>query len=108
MQSLIVIDMIYTIDILLKDLAEKNNKFFLVKALLAILAVIGAVVLNVLSYLHHRETADSLYISILNSIYIGIFLLVAIGHVVKGHTLLVYGLVMVYSNLIGYYLHCPA
>lgn len=28
--------------------------------------------------------------------------------IVKGNTLLVYGLIMLYSNVIAYYLHCPS
>lgn len=50
MQSLIIIDMIYNFDISLKEAADRNGKMHILKALLSILSVIGAVVINVLSY----------------------------------------------------------
>lgn len=50
MQSLIIIDMIYSFDISLKEAADRNGKMHILKALLSILSVIGAVVINILSY----------------------------------------------------------
>lgn len=74
--------------------------------MIAISTIIGAVIFNVLSYVH--QGTNSLYISVLNSIYIGVFLVVVLLRLVKGHSLLVYGLVMLYSNFVAYYLHCTA
>lgn len=73
--------------------------------MIAISTMIGAVIFNVLSYVHHQET-NSLYISILNSIYIVVFLVIVLLRLIKGHSLLIYGLVMLYSNFVAYYLHC--
>lgn len=99
--------MIYSIENSLRQLAQSNAKFHIVKAMIAISTIIGAVIFNVLSYVHHQGT-NSLYISVLNSIYIGVFLVVVLLRLVKGHSLLVYGLVMLYSNFVAYYLHCTA
>lgn len=49
--------MIYTVDNSLKELSDSNNKFHVVKALLGLIAMIGAVVLNVLSYVHHKDVS---------------------------------------------------
>lgn len=48
--------MIYTFDNSLKEIAEVHNKFYAVKALLSILAVIGAVIVNVLSYVNFKDS----------------------------------------------------
>ena len=75
--------------------------------MIAIFTIIGAVIFNVLSYVHHPETT-SVYISILNSIYIVVFLVIVLLRLIKGHSLLVYGFVMLYCNFVAYYLHCSA
>ena len=80
----------------------------ILKALLSILSVIGAVIINVLSYTNFEDSELGLWISIMNSLHIGIYLIVTLLRVVKGNTLLVFGLVMLYDNVVGYYLRYPA
>jgi hypothetical protein len=99
--------MIYTLDNTLKQTAEQHNLVHLIKALLALLSIIGAVIINVLSYTNFKELVYRLYIPIINSIAIGLFLFVLIFRVVKGNSLFVYGLVMMYNNVIGYYQRYP-
>lgn len=48
--------MIYNIDMALKQAADRNNKMHILKALLAILSIIGAVVINVLSYTNFKDS----------------------------------------------------
>jgi disulfide bond formation protein DsbB len=44
----------------------------------------------------------------LDSIEIGIYLIVVILRVVKGNNLFIYGMVMLYGNIFGYYMRYPA
>lgn len=100
-------DLIYSIENGLKEVGENNPKIQVLKALISLLCVMGAVVINVLSFVHHSESTNTQYVAIISSVELAVFLIVCMVRVVKSNTLLVYGLLMLYSNVIAYYLRCP-
>ena len=53
-QSLVIIDLIYTLDNFFNELAETAPKILLVKAVISIILTFTAVFLNAVSYLHHQ------------------------------------------------------
>ena len=53
-QSLVIIDLIYTLDNSFNELAETAAKVHFLKAVISIVLTLTAVFLNALSYLHHQ------------------------------------------------------
>lgn len=92
--------MVYGFDTKLKDSAEDSPKLHVVRAALALLILMAAVVLNVLAY----GSGGFFPVHLINSIVLGVSIVIVLLRVVPYNSLLVCGLIMLYANAIAYFL----
>lgn len=102
MQSLVIIDGIYSIDRFFNSMIEDsiNNTFVVVKAAFSIICTIMAIGLNFLSYYY-----SIFELSICNSILMVLLLAIVFLRVFKGFNLLIWGSFSLYINIFIFLVH---
>lgn len=91
----------YALDAVFKQWAESNSKIHIVSVSIGILTLVGSIVMNVLTYTNFSDKS-TLFVPIVGSIIIVAGLALVGLRVVKGNSLLVFGIIMLYQSVIGY------
>jgi hypothetical protein len=97
--AIVFVDLSYAFDGYLDECAQENHKVYILKAILSITLLLTASFICFISFKH-----NPLYVSLINAIFIGIFLLLALLRVFPGNSILVSAIISLSVNIIGFYI----
>lgn len=96
---MVFIDLVYSLDQILNEWAERNPKVYILKAVMSIITIASAVIICFLSFNY-----VPLYVFIINTVCLALFFVVTMLRIFASNSLLVYGLIMLYINAVCFYL----
>jgi L-asparagine transporter-like permease len=98
--AIVFVDLAYAFDNYLDECAQENSKVYILKAIISITLILAASFMSFLSFKH-----NPLYVSWINVVLLGVFLIIALLRIFPGNSILVSALISVCIHIIGFYIN---
>ena len=103
LESIVFVDLVYVVDKAFDECAKQNNKIYILKAIISISVYITASFICFVSFQHNQT-----YVSVINAVFLAIFLVLAFIRTFEGNSILVAGMIGLNMNILGFYVQDDA